>query len=121
EAIARRSTLIGTPNPVQMGAICSAHGKTVRCADVVADSGIAGILPPGPIRVHTLFGGFDSYPQVLLMLRGDGSGGYETVGFGAGTFPVVGDRIETLGLGVREFVRTIRLAIASGAAEGSKP
>jgi hypothetical protein len=121
ESLARRSTLIIVGKTVQTDAICHAHGKSVRCADVVVNSVIVGALPSGPIRVHTLFGGFDSHPHVLLMLRPDGSGGYENVGFGSGTLPINGDRVEALGENLRDLVGRIRQAAAAGETERSKP
>jgi len=110
EALARRSALIVIGKTVQRGDTCHAYGKAVRCAAVVVDSVVVGNLPSGPIRVHTLFGGFDSYAHVLLMLRSDGSGSYEPTGFGSGTLPIAGDRVESIGASVRELVKRIRLA-----------
>ena len=121
DSLARRSSLIVVGATVQTGAICHAHGRSARCADVVVDSVIVGALPSGPIRVHTLFGGFDTYPHVLLMLRSDGSGGYENVGFGSGTLPINGDQVDELGASLRDLVGRIRQAVAVGKTEGSEP
>lgn len=119
EEIARRSALIVVGKTVQRGAVCVTHGNAVKCADVVVDSVITGTLPPGVIHLHTLFGGFDTYDHVLLMLRPDGSGGFENVGFSGGTLPIVDGQVNSLGLSAQDLIGRLRQATAAAAGERS--
>jgi hypothetical protein len=113
----RAELRVSASHAIVVGRVVAVHG----CAEVVVDSVIVGTLPSGPIHVHTLWGGFDSFPHVLLMLRPDGSGGYESVGFGGGTLTLKGDRVEALGMSVHDFVGRIRHATAAHGAKRAKP
>lgn len=111
EAIARRSSLVVVGRTTPGLVNCEVNGHIARCAQVEVDSVIAGQLPRGPLRVHlSLRSGFESIPAVLLMLRPDGYGNYENVGFGGGVLRISGGRVEALGESVQSVVLRIRHA-----------
>ena len=109
ESITRRSSLIVIGKTILNRAPCHVDGRSVRCAEVVVDSLIAGDLPNSPLRVFSAYGGFALYPKVLLMLRPDGDG-YQVVGTAAGVLPIVGDRVGSESL--TAVLKRVRTALA---------